>query len=130
MLIFQDQQLRRLSVELQSRRIEPFVDHAKQFHGPRSDQLGDEALSLLVRKAVVTATHYGLESSRDICRFLDLVMTFGLNWEAEDLRWMHERMVDEAIADPPARLGRLRREVLYRLETAGTSSGAARGEGL
>jgi len=79
--------------------------------------LDDAALRAHVDAALAGAAAYGLVRKRDLCRFLDLTVLFGLNWkERPERRWMHDILTDRTRGEPGQRLESLVRQALYRLE--------------
>ena len=87
-----------------------FTAHAQQFHGQVSDAL--------VRQAVEQAWQFGLRARRDLLAFLDLAVIFGANWSTPETQWLHDGLNNAKFGSHTARLARLRRQAIYRLEAA------------
>jgi hypothetical protein len=122
LLVIRPEQSKVLKLEFHKANLEPFVSHVTEYHAERTAEIGVDALPDFLGSAIERALEYDLVETSTICSFLDIVMTFGLDWSGSDLRWMHNQMADPATGDPPARLMRLRRLILYKLESSEATS--------
>lgn len=95
-----------------------FMDHGRRFHAARCEALGQAALEEFVRAAITRGAEYGVETMQDMLAFFDLVMVFGLDWSSAETQWLREGMTDRTYTGMTARLKRLRRKAIYRLEAA------------
>ena len=81
----------------------------------------DAALTEHAREALAQARGYGLAGKRDVARFVNITVLFGLDWARRDeTRWMHETLLDDALGRPAQRLEWLVAECLERLERPGS----------
>jgi hypothetical protein len=91
--------------------------HLKQFFGDESAAMGDEALREHIRHAISRAKQYGLTSERDLCKYLNLTMVYGGDFDTHpELEWMRDFLTDPEVPDPSERMSRLYAETLYRFE--------------
>ncbi|WP_044889515.1 hypothetical protein [Myxococcus hansupus] len=118
MLTIRDTQFQSLSLDLQLRNPRPYLDHLRQRHPEWVAEHDDAEALELVRGAVRSAHGYALSSTRDVCRFLDLVVIFGADWSGEAHAWLHEALVGSTSETAPRRLGRLLQQAMHRLEAA------------
>ena len=68
--------------------------YVRTHHGDRAAALGEAGLRALVREAAARAAGFGLESEREVARYLELLLTFGENFDAPGGR------VAAALSDP------------------------------
>lgn len=72
-----------------------------------------------IAAALLSANRYGLHSERDCCRYLNLAVLYG--WEFDRLdgnAWMRSCLTDMQISTPSQRLNRLVDQCLHRSEVA------------
>lgn len=77
--------------------------------------LSDEELQPLVREAALRALAHGLESLRDLSRFLNLQVVLGWSFDAEQ-PWVATYLDDPEVPSPSTRLDRLVKASVARLE--------------
>ena len=87
-----------------------FTARAQQFHGHVNDAIARQALD--------QAWQFGLRAHRDLLAFLDLAITFGADWSTPETNWLRDGLTNPKLGSHTARLARLRRQVIYRLEAA------------
>lgn len=68
--------------------------YVRTHHGDRTAALGEAGLRALIRDGAARAQGFRLESEREICRYLELLLTFGQSFDAPGGR------VAAALADP------------------------------
>jgi hypothetical protein len=87
----QERELARPFIERFERRA---AEHLRRYVPDACLSLGDAALAAAINHGIARATHHGLETERDLLRFLTLMFVFGrdfdvdpaLPWAAEILR--------------------------------------------
>lgn len=121
MLTLRNEQFQELALDYHLREPAPFIAHLHQFHASRAAALGHDGLLEWTRAAIRKAHGHGLRSIRDICRYMDLAMIFGLDWSSPKLAWMQRALMDDAEPDPSRRLEGLRRRVMYKLDELGAA---------
>ncbi|GHG61839.1 hypothetical protein [Comamonas sp. JC664] len=118
MLTIRDTQFLSLSLDLQLRNPRPYLDHLNQRHPEWVAEHDDAEALELVRGAVRGAHGYALSSTRDVCRFLDLVVIFGPDWSGEANAWLHQSLAGATPENASRQLGRLLQQAMSRLEAA------------
>jgi hypothetical protein len=84
----------------------------------------EQSLTASVTAAIKKARVYSLFSNQDTCKFINLTMVFGSDWEnSQDRRWIHDALTDSSGGTPSERLDCVYRKGLFQLE-AGTDGGA------
>ena len=99
------------------------LQHLMQFFPDESAAMGDKALRAHIRHAIARAKEYGVTSERDLCKYLNLTMVYGRNFDTDrELEWMRDFLTDADVPDPSERMSRLYAEALYRLELGAEDS--------
>jgi hypothetical protein len=82
----------------------------------RTKSLSDEDLLEHVHDCIRRANDYGLESERDVQRFVNLAGAFGWDFDqTPEHAWMKGYLTDETVSSPSQRIERLVAESLRRL---------------
>jgi hypothetical protein len=93
------------------------AQHLTQFFPDESAAMGDKALRAHIRHAIARAKEYGVTSERDLCKYLNLTMVYGRDFDTDpELEWMRDFLTDPEVPDPSERMSRLYAETLYRFE--------------
>ncbi len=93
------------------------LQHLEQFFPDECATLGGKALREYIQNAIVRAKEYGLTSERDLCKYLNLTMVYGRDFDTDpELEWMRDFLTDPDVLDPGERMSRLYAESLHRLE--------------
>jgi hypothetical protein len=115
MLVLRSPQL----TEIRRVRIAPFVPElAAELRARFPDELTarpDEELLPLVREAALRGLAHGLESLRDLSRFLNLQVVLGWSFDTEQ-PWAAAYLDDPEVPSPSTRLDRLVKASVARLE--------------
>jgi hypothetical protein len=70
-----------------------------------------------VDAAIHRAESYGLHSERDCCRYLNLAVTYGWDFDSQPQNdWMRKILTDTQVTSPSQRLHRLVDQCIYRSE--------------
>ena len=102
------------------------LQHLEQFFPDESSAMGDKALRELIRHAIARAKDYGLTSERDLCKYLNLTMVYGRDFDTDpELEWMRGFLTDPDVLDPSERMSRLYAESLHRLEQEAVDLGTS-----
>ena len=112
MLVIRHDQMRALSIKASRTTL---IEHARSVHAEAAAALGDPGLGALVTRVVEMCSEYGLESTADQVRLLDLAVVFGADWQLPELRWLDEGMRDPRMPDPTLRVRRAWRRALRHL---------------
>jgi len=93
------------------------VQHLTRFFPDESGAMGEEGLREHVRHAIDRGKDYGLTSERDLCKYLNLTMVYGRDFDIDpQLEWMREFLTDPDVPEPSERMSRLYAQTLYSLE--------------
>jgi hypothetical protein len=93
------------------------VLHLMHFFPDESAAMGDKALRAHIRHAIARAKEYSVTSERDLCKYLNLTMVYGRDFDTDpNLEWMKDFLADPEVPNPGERMARLHAEALYRLE--------------
>ncbi len=72
------------------------ADHLSQFFPEQCAKQSEEGLSKFVATNIDRALGYGLERERDVCKFLDVAMALGEDFDRSgDYPWAKEILEDE-----------------------------------
>ena len=83
------------------------VDHVQRFFPEQAEALKRDALLSLLEVGLAKARSYGLRSERDLCKFMNLIFTFGLNFDVDErLPWARRNLEATGIG-PTLRINRL-----------------------
>jgi len=90
------------------------------------DAVAPDALPLFVGEAVAAARAYRLDDHDSYRKFAEIALKHPLPWtDAEETRWMHERMLDHRVSSPRDRLLRVIADLEHRARLADANSGKA-----
>ena len=103
MLTIRQEQLRVLGDIQREKFDEWLLDHLKKFFGEKCRRLGDTRLRQLIQYGTHRAASYGFTSKRDTCKYLDLMMVFGRDFDK--LPWADEILKKRR--DPAGRMALL-----------------------
>ena len=102
------------------------LQHLRQFFPDECAALGSKALREHTRHAIARAKEYGLTSERDLCKYLNLTMIYGRDFDTDpELEWMRDFLIDPDVSDPSERMRRLYAESLHRLEPEAVDLGSS-----
>jgi hypothetical protein len=115
MLVLRSVQLRQME-ELSRRSFERrLARHLEESFPEECARLGDDEVRRMCSQGVDRAQSHGFRSERDICKFLNLIVVFGFEFDRE-LPWAVEIL---AVDDPsPERMERLYAAALEAAEIA------------
>ena len=108
--------------ELRAVPLEGFEDqmvaHLREHFPDDCRAMDDAALRVWIRYGIERAEAHGLSSQRDVCKYLNLMMTFGRDFDVQEptARWARPILGDPEISDPSARIERLCEEAMRALE--------------
>ncbi|MCU0727305.1 MAG: hypothetical protein MUE73_16220 [Planctomycetes bacterium] len=93
------------------------VAHIRKFFPKHYEQLKEENTRLLVDHEIERAKTYGIVAERDVCKYIDLSLVFGPDFDADGKQpWATEILTDKRIDDPSYRTDRLFRAGLAHLK--------------
>ena len=117
MLTIRNAQMKVLSAQQRQKFVDAMCEFLRIQFNQELESISQTSLQAKVSAALNTASHYGLRSHRDCCRYLNLAVTLG--WEFEQLpenAWMLEYLTDPNAGNPSQRLHRLISKCLYKME--------------
>lgn len=78
--------------------------------------LGDDKLRELIRYGVEHAAKYGIDLERDVCKYIDLMVVFGRDFDTSaDRPWASLILEDKSLANSTAKTERLFAEAKLQL---------------
>jgi hypothetical protein len=80
------------------------VEHVARCFPDRLATLGEDGLRRMIRAGVERAGVHGVVAARDVCKFIDLMLVFGVNFDRER-EWAREIL--DAKGDPFKKMRRL-----------------------
>jgi hypothetical protein len=100
-------------------------EHLKKSFGPQCKVLGDGKLRAFIRLGVQRADRWDVTTSRNVCIYLDVMMTLGIDFDRDPrLPWIR-RILGSQSATETVRIDRLYQAVMRMLEQI-SSSGPSR----
>ena len=130
MLKLSKQQLDKLGQIEAERFVTRMMDHARRFFGEQTRKLGDDELRKWVKDGISRADTHGFVTQRDLCHFLNLMFTFGRDFDAPGTEhtWATRILSDPEITDPTSRMRHLCTAAFRQLkEEAATEGDPKRG---
>jgi hypothetical protein len=82
---------------------ERMILHVERCFPGRRVELGDEGLRQVIRRGIEQAASYGIVAERDVCKFVDLMLVFGVDFH-EERSWAKAILEDASIRDPVIRM--------------------------
>lgn len=93
------------------------IDHVRIYFPEETEPFDNESLEEFIRKILEKAKSYDLKSERDVCKFINLVMVFGFDFDTNsDTIWMYKMLTDESEPNPVVRLNDCYNQVSRRLK--------------
>jgi hypothetical protein len=85
--------------EGQRRRFETeMAVHLATFFPEPCAAMGDDEIALFIRRTVDKALAYGIERERDVCKFLDIAMALGRDFDRDpEFPWSREILTDSTL---------------------------------
>jgi hypothetical protein len=108
MLVIRREQMKALSAP----KLKAFEDrmllHLRKFFPGECDALGEEKTRAVIRYGIDRAQGHGFKSGRDISRYLNLIFTFGHDFDKDpDLAWASETLRRVGTMPPGELMNRL-----------------------
>ncbi len=100
------------------------AEHLQQFFPEQCQVLGTEGLKEAIEFGIQRASAYEIVLERDVCVFLDLMFTFGVNFDSE-VPWAAAILNDPAAPEPSAKVERLYQAAAENVQKAMGSAVAA-----
>jgi hypothetical protein len=79
------------------------VEHLVRCLPEQAEAMGDRGLRDLVRLGIERAAAFGIVAQRDVCKFIDLMLVFGADFDRR-CAWASEILAAPEPADPFARM--------------------------
>ena len=93
------------------------ADHLRQFFPEQCQNLGADGLKEAIDYGIHRAAAYRIELERDICVFLELMFTFGVDFDRQ-VSWAATILNDPAILDPSQKIEKLFQEAARHVQKA------------
>lgn len=87
---------------------ERMVVHLQKCFPSESASLGQGGVRWMIRRGVERAPSYGITTERDTCKYIDIMMVFGRDFDVRpDLPWAAEILNDGVLRSGTAKIERL-----------------------
>ncbi len=95
--------------------IENMMIHVRKYFPIESKAMDDGQLRKNILEIIQRAGEYELITERDICKFLNISIFFGMDFDKKpENAWMLAILMDKKEPNPSIRIGKLYQEVLKR----------------
>lgn len=105
-MVIRDSQAAAFSSTASEKYEERVLLHLRRCFPNQSQAMGESAVRSLIRHGISRAAEYHITAERDVCKFSDLMMAFGRDFDRE--QWASSILHDRDLRDPTLRL-----ETLY-----------------
>jgi hypothetical protein len=93
---------RRVSIRDFERRM---MEHIRKCFPARLDTLGEQKVIDLIKYGIQRAAHYGITTQRDVCKYIDLSVVFGREFDTDPkLPWARSVLEDSSAAGSMERM--------------------------
>lgn len=82
------------------------VGHVERCFPERREVLGEGGVREVIRLGLERAAMHGIVAERDVCKFVDLMLVFGIDFDRR-CAWAREVLGENADADPFVKMSRL-----------------------
>jgi hypothetical protein len=121
MLVIRAEQMKVLAQSVLKRWIEA---HLLRCFPAQCAALGDAGWRAAVTSGMEQALRHGFREPSDICRYVDLVIAFGPDFERRtEFDWTREILGDSEITNPSVRMNRLHAAAVRHLAPASPTTG-------
>jgi hypothetical protein len=116
MLSIRPEQMAVFSASLRKRFETEMAAHLETFFPKPCARMGPEELAVFIRRTVDKALAYGIERERDVCKFLDVAMALGQDFDHDPQHsWAREILTDASLVGQE-KIGRLVKAALEIVE--------------
>ena len=116
MLIIRKEQMEALEQAVLEGFEDRMVVHLQGFFPGRCAELGDDGMREMVRYGMERAKSYGIVNELDVCRYIDLMIFFGRDFDTDpETPWAGRILSMESLTDPTAKIDRLYEEEMKKL---------------
>ena len=84
--------------------------HVQKFFPKQFEARGEEKIKKTIQYGIQRSASYGITSKRDVCKYVDLAVVFGDDFDQES-PWASAILGNEALKGPTAKMERLYKEV-------------------
>ena len=107
-MMIRSEQIKALSKDNAKTFEERMAVHLRKCFRSRCDAMGEQKVLETIRYGVDRAASYDVKSERDLCRYIDLMMVFGRDFDrSPDLPWASKILNDGVLKSPTAKIERL-----------------------
>lgn len=101
MLVIRQEQIDQLKVAVNKNFENRMLVHLQKFFPQHITALGEEKTRFLVQFGVERAETYGIVSERDVCKYIDLMVSLGIEFDRDPkLPWASEILNDSSMKNP------------------------------
>jgi len=125
MLLIRKEQLQVLAASRRKDFESRLISHLRKWFPDQTAQLGETGLRTWISHGHQRAAEYGFASERDICKYLDLMLVFGRDFDTDPkYAWASLFLSGKSLHTPSVRMNRLIAAALR--QSGGGSSTASR----
>ena len=108
MLVIRQTQLDALATASRQRFEDEMVDHVRAYFTRYYDVMGAPTIRNVIRYGIERAAHQGFTTERNVCLYLNLMLTLGSHFDTDpQLPWVGRLLAQDVIADPYTRMNQL-----------------------
>jgi len=108
MLVIRDKQKRAFRAHLSKRFENKMIVHIEKFYPDHYAALSQENTRELIKYGIESAAHYDIVSERDVCKFIDLMIVFGPDFDKNpDSKWASDILTDATHTHPGVKVDAL-----------------------
>ena len=113
MLTIRHQQWAAFEAAVNQSFVNEMVGHVRQFFADQCNSMDADEVRRVCEEGLARAATYGIVSQRDVCKFVNLMFTFGRNFDADpSWPWASQILTDGTVSGPSLRINRLYLEAL------------------
>ena len=92
------------------------LEHLRKSFGPQCEAVGDVKLCEFIRSSIARADRWGITTSRNVCIYLDVMMTLGFDFDRDPrFPWIRRILGSQSVTET-TRMNRLYEAVVRMLE--------------
>lgn len=98
-----DQQIDEFSRSRQEAYEDSLASHIREFFPEQFRAAGEADIRETIRYGIGRAAAHGIVTERDVCKYIDLMIVFGRDFDQEH-SWAQETLSDQEMPDPADRI--------------------------
>ncbi len=104
------------------------VVHLNKFFPEQCEALGEPGTREEIRNGIDRAARYGIETERDVCKYIDLMFAFGRDFDTNpELPWAARILNDTKYESPTAKVEDLHQTAIWHAQRAASLDAESEG---